>query len=205
LPARIAFDAALVDIGNHANHAGIGAARLRNAVDGVLSGPEPARDRLIDDDYRFALVVVIPANIAALDQVHSNRVEVTRRNNVYKRIFEFSFAIVFAFRRDTPTSISAHWQVVSDAGRLDAWNLIYATQNLLPDHASFGGVASIVVVHTDRGGPARPETKIDIEDPQKTPQEQPSAHQQHAGQGNLGNDQHRAHALVLLAPAHSMA
>ncbi len=65
--------------------------------------------------------------------------------------------------------------------------------------------AAIVVIHADRGGPARLETKIDIEDAQKTPQQQPSAHQQHAGQGNLGDDQHRAHPLMLLAVARSMA
>ncbi len=48
---------------------------------------------------------------------------------------------------------------------------------------------------TDRGRAwLRLEPQIDVQHLQETPQQQPRAHQQHAGQRNLGDDQHRPHA-----------
>ena len=61
----------------------------------------------------------------------------------------------------------------------------------------------MVVVHFDRGSPARLKSQVNVEHSQKAPQKQSSADQQHAGQCDLRDHQHRAQALVLSPRTHS--
>src|SRR6185312_3974268 len=143
---------------------------VRNLPDCVLAGPQPSRNRLVDDYHRLRLRPVVPSKIAALDETHSNRLEVAGRNDVDKGSLQLSPLIRLALGRNSPTPVAAQWQVVGKPRGLHSRNRLYAVKQALPQCTARIGIVVIVDVHLDRGCTARLKAEVNIQHAQKTAQ-----------------------------------
>ena len=200
LPTGFGLGGSLADVCDDADDASVRSAYDGDAVDGVFVGPEVAGDGLVDDDDGLFGVVVFPRHVAAFDEAHADGVEVAGSDDVDEGSWEFVGFVVLALRRNAPGTVARHGKRVGDACGLDAGDLLDTVENLAVERGDFGcGVDAAGVVEGDGGGAGGLEAKVDVEDAEEAAQEQTRGDEEHAGEGDLRDDEGSAEAGCSLA------
>src|SRR5258708_3601747 len=107
---------------------------------------------------------------------------------------------------DTPPPVVAQWQDVGSSSRLNAGHRPGSMQHIVDKGVLLRETGDPKTrVNPQRGSSLRLKSQIDVEDAEKTPNQQPRADQQDTGEGEFGNHQSIADPGMRLAAARTAA
>src|SRR5690242_1218793 len=173
----------------HNDSVAFGARTRDRLANRILTGPQPARERLVHDNDWLRTGGIMRREVTASANWYAHRTEISVRRHPRKHGRVLAGRIRHAFRSDTPCSIAPERQRVGHAGPLDARDVAHTLQNIRDV-----GILELVGrvrrrrIDANGDGARRTEAKIDIEHADEAANEQPGADQQHGGEGYLCDD-----------------
>src|SRR5579862_1203478 len=211
LRAGAAFDVFFVDVVHDADDPDFCVAAAREKfADSVFVRPIGFGGGGINKDHLFGVGSIGPGEVAAT-QANAHGADETGSDDVHERIREFAGLKRFAFGcGSVPFAIGAEREIVGHAGGFDAGEGADASEDLLENYAAldlagFVGGSAVVVIDFDGCGVLGLKAEVHIEDVEEAAEEQAGADEQHAGQGDFGNDEGGAEAFVFTALARAGA
>src|SRR6185503_11669916 len=131
LQTRCFFQSTVSHIAYDTDHLPFVAPEKRNLIDRFAIGPEPARHRLIYNQYFLGFTSVVLTELSAATQRDFHGANVAGIDHSRECVQVRLSRICDSLGPHTPASISTHRQRVGQAGRLNTWNFRYASRKFL--------------------------------------------------------------------------
>ena len=172
----------------------------------ATSGPQRAGQRLIDHRDEFAGCAIPLREFSAQPQRNSGRLEIPVAHNPNECLRRMAPLVDLSYGGNTERPVVAQGQDVSNPRRHDARNRPGPVQHLVDKGVLLRETRDPKTRVDPQGGRSlRLKSQIDVQDTEKTSNQQPRADQQYAGEGELGNYQCIADPGVPLAAARPAA
>ena len=156
----------------------------------ILPGPQRPGQSLIDNGNKFARRAVHLGKCSTLTQRNSRRVEISIADNANVCLRLVIPLEDESFRPHAERAVVAQRQNVGNSRRRNTWNTAHAIQDVVDKGVLLRETRdSKTWIDPQSSSPLRLESKIYVENSQKTPNQESGADQEDAGEGKLGDHQ----------------